>query len=434
MIGIAIAAVGIPKEIIRRCYQSLADARIAVPYRVHIQTTCEGKFSRSSARNQAILALLPYCDKIVCLDVDCLVPPGLIEYAAEHIRDGQAVWALVRKVPSFDGRYVWDEWRAIPPWPWGTGAFIGMTSADWLLVGGWDERIITWGGEDDVLALRRKERGIRTLMVSDYPLVHIEHEYRGRNIQQGRENRQLGSTPPPRNFLAGRLPIAMHRHTLFLWCTARCQSNCPRCSQRALMQFAPDYEMTLEEIDLLIDAVRQSNYPPFRKIVVTGGESLLWSHLAEGLRRLAEANLGPIQLFTNGLAIERADLASPYVDEFRVSAYTWNRQAVKEFQSRYGAKVRVRDARTHWLLPLGPRGEETLPPSCVGPGYLVYDRHVYTCCNSPAIPMALGTPIEEVPRCRLQPGFIEALLPLQRQMEWYCRACIGNQKIQPWLS
>ena len=433
MIGIAIAAVGIARETVRRCYQSLADARIAVPYRVHVQTTCEGQFSRSAARNQAILALIPHCDQIICLDVDCLVPPGLIEHAAENIREGQAVWALVRRIPAFDGQYRWDEWRVIKPWPWGTGAFVGMTTADWLLVGGWDERITTWGSEDDVLALRRKEHGIQTLRVTGWPLVHVDHEYRGRNLQHAKENRQIGATPPPRNYLAGRLPLAKAQHTLFLWPTARCQGACPRCSQRSLMQFAPDYEMTLEEIDALIDAVRQSSYPAFQKVILAGGETLLWSHLAEGLRRLAEAKLGPIQLFTNGLALDRADLAAPYVREFRVSAYTWNGQAVQAFRARYGSKVRVVDSRKHCALPIGPRGEETLPADCVGPGYSVYDWHVYTCCNSPAIPMALGTPIHETPRCRLQPGFIEALLPLRQKMDRYCRACIGNRKVQPWL-
>lgn len=188
MIAIAIAAVGIPKDTVRRCYQSLADARINIPYRVHVQTTCE-PFSRSAARNQAILALISHCDQIICLDVDCLVPPGLVEFAAQSIRDGQAVWTLVRKIKSFDGQYRWDEWRQIRPWPWGTGAFVGMTTADWLLVGGWDERITTWGSEDDVLALRRKEHQIKTLKVTDRPLVHVDHEYRGRNLQRAKENR-----------------------------------------------------------------------------------------------------------------------------------------------------------------------------------------------------------------------------------------------------
>lgn len=112
------------------CYQSLADARIAVPYRVQVQTTCESRFSRSAARNQAILALIRRCEKIVCLDVDCLVPPGLIDFAAENIRDGRAVWTLVRKIFSFDGQYRWDQWQAIEPWPWDTGAFVGMTTTD----------------------------------------------------------------------------------------------------------------------------------------------------------------------------------------------------------------------------------------------------------------------------------------------------------------
>jgi len=432
MIGIAIAAVGIKPEIARRCYRSLADAQIRIPYRVHVQTTCE-PFSRSAARNQAILALIPHCEKIVCLDVDCLVPPGLIEFAAENIRDRQAVWALVRRVPGFDGQYRWDEWRKLKPWSWGTGAFVGMTTADWLLVGGWDERITTWGSEDDILAQRRREHGIETLKVTDWPLVHVDHEYRGRDLEQAKRNRQLGSTPPPQNYLAGRLPVDQRMHQLFIWPTARCQHHCPECSQRALMRLAPDYQMSLAEIDALVDAVRQSNYPPFRKVIVAGGETLLWTHLAEGLRRLAEANLGPIELYTNALAIERADSVARHVNWFRVSLYQWNTQAVQKLRARYGPKVRVIDSRKHWVLPTGPYGRDTLPADCVGPGYSVYNWHVYTCCNSPATPLSLGTKLDEVPRCRLQAGFIEALLPQRQRMEPFCQACIGNRKVQQWL-
>ncbi|MGQ9822761.1 MAG: hypothetical protein ACUVQK_12935 [Thermogutta sp.] len=432
MIGIAIAAVGIPDQTARRCYQSLADARIAVPYRVHVQTTCEGQFSRSAARNQAILALIPHCDQIVCLDVDCLVPPGLIELAAENIRDGRAVWTLVRKIPTFDGQYRWDEWRQIRPWPWGTGAFVGMTAADWLLVGGWDERIITWGSEDDILRNRRQELGIRTLKLTYWPLVHMAHPPYPGDRRSG-ANMRIGRTAPPGNWLTGRIRILRAANNLYLWVTAQCQRQCPRCSQAVLRQAAPGYQMPLEEVNELIQAVRGSGYGPFRTVCLVECDALLWSHLEEGTRRLAEAGLGPVRVFTNGLAVERAETAAPHVSEFRVLAYQWTTAAVQTLRARYGKKVYVVDSRTHWALPSGPYGGEMLPADCVGPGYLVYERHVYACCNSPSIPMALGTPICEVPRCRLQPGFIEALLPLRQRVDWYCRACIGNRKVQGWL-
>mgnify|MGYP000663428852 CR=1 FL=1 len=159
MIGIAIAAVGIPRETVRRCYQSLADARINVPYRVHVQTVCE-PFSRAAARNQAILALIPHCDQIVCLDVDCLVPPGLVEFAAQNIRDGQAIWAVVRDIHGFDGRYHWQQWMQAKLRHYGTGGFIGMTTADWLLVGGWGRcGGRRWFRLDRVSAGRRRANG-----------------------------------------------------------------------------------------------------------------------------------------------------------------------------------------------------------------------------------------------------------------------------------
>jgi len=432
MIGIAIAAVGIKPEIVRRCYQSLADARITVPYRVHVQTACEGQFSRSAARNQAILALIPYCDQIICLDVDCLVPPGLIDFAAQNIRDGQAVWAVVRDIPEFDGRYSWQQWMQAPLRHYGTGGFIGMTTADWCRVGGWDERLTGWGGEDNILKKRRQELGINTLKLTDWPLVHVAHQPYPGDRRSG-ANMRIGRTAPPRNWLTARIPIPQAANNLYLWVTAQCQQRCPRCSQAVLRQAAPGYHMSLEEVDELIQAVRQSGYGPFRTVCLVGGDGLLWSHLEEGTHRLAEAGLGPVRVFTNGLAVERAEIAAPHVSQFRVSAYQWNASAVQAMRIRCGPKVQVIDSHKHWALPTGPYGEETLPPDCVGPGYLVYGRHVYACCNSPAIPMALGTPIHETPRCRLQPGFMEALLPLRQKMDRYCRACIGNRKVQPWL-
>lgn len=433
MIGIAIAAVSIAKDTARRCYRSLADARIAVPYRVHIQTDCQGGFSRSAARNHAILALIPHCEQIICLDVDCLVPPGLIEYAAQNIRDGQAVWTLVRKIKGFDGAYCWDQWRKLHPWPWGTGAFVGMTTADWLLVGGWDERITTWGSEDDILALRRKEHGIRTIKVTDYPLVHVEHEYRGRNLQQAKANRELGSIPPPCNYLTNRLPLDAHSHVLYLWPTGLCQASCPQCSQQALMARAQCYQMTPDEIGKLIEALRRSGYPPFRQIIVAGGESFLWAHLVEGLQMLREARLGPVEVYTNALALSKIEAAIGLIDTLRISLYDWNRPQVEELRTRYGKKCRVVDCRRHWRLPTGRYGDEVLPADCVGPGYLLYDGHLYPCCNGPATPLGLGTPLEEVPRCRVQPGFVELLAGLRESMAPFCRACVGNRKLRAWL-
>lgn len=431
MIGIAIAAVGIQPEIVRRCYQSLADARISVPYRVHVQTACE-PFSRSAARNQAILALIPHCEKIICLDVDCLVPPGLVEHAAENIRDGRAVWALVRKVSAFDG-HRWDEWKALKPWPWGTGAFVGMTTADWLLVGGWDERITTWGSEDDVLALRRKEHGIQTLKVTNWPLVHVNHELRGRNLRQAKNNRQIGATPPPENYLTGRLPVDNRSHTLYIWPTGLCQAACRQCNQQFLIAKTRDYQMAPEEISQLIEATRRSGYPPFRRIIISGGESFLWAHLGQCLHMLREARLGPVEIYTNALAVTKIEAAIELIDTLWISLYDWNRRQVNELRQRYGPKTRVVDCRRHWCLPVGPYGDDVLPADCVGPGYLLHDGHLYPCCNSPAVPLGLGTPLDKVPRCRVQPGFIELLTRLRKSMTPFCRACVGNRKLRPWL-
>lgn len=199
------------------------------------------------------------------------------------------------------------------------------------------------------------------------------------------------------------------------------------------MARARAYQMTPCEIDRLIEAVRRSAYSPFRQVIVAGGESFLWAHLVEGLQALREAQLGPIEVYTNALAVSKIEPAIQLIDTLRISLYDWNRQQVEELRRRHEAKTRVVDCRRHWRLPAGPYGEEMLPADCAGRGYLLYDDYLYPCCNSPATPLGLEVSLEQLPRCRVQPGFIELLTRLRKSMAPFCRACVGNRRLRPWL-
>lgn len=429
MVGIAIAAVGIRPEIIYRCYRALSDAKIGIPYRVHIQTTCEGGFSRSAARNQAILALMPYCDKIICIDVDCLVPPGLIEHAAKNIWDGRAVWALARKIADFDGQYHWEDWKNIELWFNSTGTFIGMTTADWLLIGGWDERIITWGGEDDVLVLRRREHNIKTFKITEWPLVHVNHEYRGRNFRHARENRQIGSTPPPKNYLSGRLPIDTRSHKLYIWV------NGPHQSFSDMSHLPPqiqDYQMNLDEVEGCIEAIRSSGYSPFHQIIITGKQPLLWNNLVPCLQALHTAQLGALEVHINDIDTTKIRKIIDFIDCLQISYHGQLQEQAVELCQQYAPKVRIvkrhKQPRLH-----GPYGNELLPADCACPGYLLYNGYFYPCYNIPSIAFEVNRPLEQVPRCRVQPGFIELLTLSRRSLGPFCRTCPDNRKLYPFL-
>jgi len=433
MIGISITAVNIPEKVIKRCYKSIVDANIKIPYRVNIQTTCEGRFSISAARNQGVCALVPYCEKIITLDVDCLVPPGLIECVDGILAPRTAVCTLARHVSDFDGTYQWDKWSSLDTIPDGRGAFVAMTTEDWYLTGGFDERQRGWGGEDTVMFERQRSLGIKTIQIRNFPLVHIEHPLHWGNTDEFHlDNIRIGKTTPPCNYLAGKIRIPPQ--TLYLWTNAACTHSCKFCMQQRLMRLNPAYEMSMKDLEMLIDAIKQSKYPQFPFVDITGGEPMLWSNVEDGLRLLYEADIGPIHVFTNATRLETMMRVDKYVSMWRISVYEWNKEEAKRAKATFPGKIWPQPDVTHMPMPDGPFGVEVLPADCGGPGWLVYDGYIYPCCNLPGVPLWYGYKLEDMPRCPIQPGFIEVLMAKRRRIDEFCRRCVGNVNIQKWVA
>ncbi|HOM19216.1 MAG TPA: galactosyltransferase-related protein, partial [Thermoguttaceae bacterium] len=203
-LGIAIPAYRIPQEVISRCVRTLEAAQIPVSYRIYVETEAS---ERAESRNRAIAKLYNDCDIILTLDVDCLVPPGLIDWALSVVRHGVCAHATFRKIdlPEEPTEYRWEEWLRVPPWGGGQGAFNVMTKEDWLRVGGWDERLKGWGGEDDILWWRMSQLGIAIVKTASWPFMHVNHPLRGRSMEVAKRNFELGKTTPPCNFLWARI-------------------------------------------------------------------------------------------------------------------------------------------------------------------------------------------------------------------------------------
>jgi len=212
VIGIAIAAGGIPDTTLYRCLRSIGDSGIETDYMVASDRHKEEPFSRAACRNRAMKKLIPHCDKIVCIDVDVLIPPGLVDAADKYIAPLKAFWAKCYHLKKFTGEYHWDKWKVGRPY--GPGAFIGMTTEDWIRVGGWDERLVGWGHEDTVLRRMRQKCGISTHCTTFWPLVHVDHApYSKRSGSRARHNRWIGMHhPPPRNFLLTDPEPAQQEH------------------------------------------------------------------------------------------------------------------------------------------------------------------------------------------------------------------------------
>ena len=188
-LGIVTPAVGIDTSTISRFVNSILDDKTArCSFIIYVQT--EGRagrdFNVAQAKNRGIMAIIQRCRAICCTDVDHVVPPGLLDYTV-RMTTSDHLWVLHRDVTAKDvSKKAWEEYLRLKvdqcPASWNS-----LSSRNWFKIGGWDERCYGWGGEDDILHVRIRQAGIRTIACSDWPLCHVFHNT---NREFCRENRR----------------------------------------------------------------------------------------------------------------------------------------------------------------------------------------------------------------------------------------------------
>jgi len=441
-LGIVVAAVGISKEVLGRFVDTLYRTTPLTAFKLYVVTEASvptppgtSAFRVSFWRNDGILKALGSCHQIVCVDVDSLVPSGLVEYTRHKTSPGTAVWAQTRNLPLENvSDWDWEKWVWRPARVGASGSWVAMHASDWMKVGGWDERLTGHGAEDDIMALRREQLGIRTIASRQFPLMHVNHPDRDLRVAGGNlDNLRIGTEPPPKNYLTARLPVLDHYNNHFNFLvTSHCTRDCPECSQRGFRKWASaGYSLSLSRIEEWIQCTKASGYPPYRSLILTGGEALSWDHVEEGARLLRESGTGElVNLFTNGDLVERAtDKLMESLSVLRVSHYGNNASAIARLQKRYGAKVDVAHRQRHYPIPkvLGAT-EEVLPAKCACEGPGLVGGQVYGCSMLPTVAEEFGLDLSEYPEshCQLQVGYLEMLAGFPRTRHDCCRGCIGN--------
>ncbi len=431
-LGIVVAAVGVCDKVVSLFVDTLHKAADVGSFELCMVTEVDD-FSRSRARNKGIVSLFAKCRTIVCTDVDMLVPPGLVTYTQHGVQLGTALWAKCRNISELAARsFDWDAWVSLPIREGGTGSWVAMTVSDWLKIGGWDERLTGHGGEDDILALRRREFGIETAEVRTFPLMHVEHLPRDYRTPGGNQvNLRLGRPQPPRNFLTARTSILDHYNNHFnFFVTAKCTRDCPECSQRGFRRSNHGYVASLEAIEKWIGCTKDSGYAPYRSLILTGGEPLLWENLEEGVRLLRESGLGQqVNLFTNGDPSELVtDSLMDSLSTLRISHYGDNSESIARLKKRYGSLVDVAQRQRHYPIPKTLTGRSVLPARCGCEGPALLGGRVYGCSMLVTVADELGLDLAAYPEshCKLQVGYLELLAGFPRTLHDCCRACIGN--------
>ena len=211
-----------------------------------------------------------------------------------------------------------------------------------------------------------------------------------------------------------------------IWVTSDCTLNCKWCSQRYTRRKHDGYQMSMDEIEYIVNnCQRRGLY--FDVIEITGGEPSLWENLEYGVRRFGYI-CDTVTLVTNGNNPER--IKSLGLKEWIVSTS----QATGEQLESYKDTPAIYNTHEHREPPTEPF-EDVLPADCCvsltpdgacPQNLIMYLKgKVYYCCNAYALSEFTG---EEGIVCSFEDNFNVLFLDKTYDKE-ICKYCICNHNV-----
>lgn len=403
-VGIVAPALGMPEATVQRFIDSVHASKPSCSYKLRIAKglgSSAGLSNISRARNIGIRSMLDDCEVVVCADSDLVVPEGLIDRSYKIALSHSNFWARAKEGGSIrlSARGTWNAMR----WQ------------EWVKSGGWDERCIGWGGEDDVFHSAIAERGIPTFREDGFDLMHPPHQPRSQFMS--RRNLRIAK-PTTWNWLAPN-------GAMTLFTTSRCTMECAECSVGPLRQRDKTYSMSMEDVCMFVCLTKQAGYR-YRIVVLSGGEPCLWPHLYRACRLIKESGITKrIKILSNGSVPDAitSDLIE-VVDEIVLSTHNSHMDA-EMVAKKYPGTVRTVNRQDHYRIPQQAY-PNTTPSDCVcGLNFFLYAGTVGLC------PMELSVLVDHHPHIMPMRGrYLDELMSVDRYNQPACTACCANEKVR----
>lgn len=203
-IGIVVIAVNISDNIKNRFLEFL-NKSTDITTVVNLVTEEDGDFftngifNKSKALNFGIKQLINECSVIIQTDIDMIIPPGLISKTFELCTSHDChIFSRCCNCDKIVNN--WEYYKNLELREAGYGAWNALAVKSWLDIGGFNEDLYGWGGEDDDLHNRIKRANIPTIILTEYPLVHINHDKR--TINRSLENFHIRKNFQKTNWLS----------------------------------------------------------------------------------------------------------------------------------------------------------------------------------------------------------------------------------------
>ena len=210
---------------------------------------------------------------------------------------------------------------------------------------------------------------------------------------------------------------------LLIWVTSDCNLSCVNCSQSLTMQSFQGYQMSLQEVQKIIDKGLRYNI-----IEITGGEPTKWINIVEGVK-LFKTIADEVTLTTNGNNPEL--VMSLGLNNYIVSSSQATKEQILKFAPDYH-KI-IFNSHKHKKLPTKPIAD-TLPADCCvrstpygePQNNLMYIKGmVYYCCN--AFNNNLIAPDSDL-KCSFDADFLK-YFRYKKYDKNICSVCVCNSKV-----
>ena len=400
------------------------------------------------AWNVGILHALKSDPEIIIIqNAECYHLGDILGFASKHLTDknyisfgcysqgkGEAPGSVINnKGADYDGESAWYNHPTYRPKAYHFCAAI--TARNMRKLNGFDERLSFGAGfDDDYLLHQIACLGLEIYITTDPIVIHQWHDH---TAYPADENELLNTNYRIFKHLT-KEKIFRAKHLLtddfsmktrfYIWVTSLCNLRCPFCIQQYTMDQNKGYQMQLEEVDYIVRSCKERGLH-FDMIEITGGETSLWPHIIEGVKRFAEI-CDEVTLATNG---NNPELIKS------LGLKTWivsQSQATPEQMAHY-ADIRHRltiNAHTHKRMPDHPI-EGTLPSTCctrVSPWgepqatFEYIKGKVYNCPDCYA--HLQYVPLTEDLVCDFEDDFVNKFInkPFDKEI---CKYCLGNGNV-----
>ena len=187
-----VVAHGIEQEVVDRFVYHFSQSQKRIQVDLKLQHTDDsliedGWFCKTRALNRLLREAIDDYRVIVQTDIDNLFPVGLLDTAFTAVLNHKNIGfhCCLRHISADEisgklyDQYPFDEWKK-RKFIFCSGAFNTMSADTWRTTKGYNESIKGWGVDDSDLFWRSKRLGVKWIIDSNTPLVHIAHPPRGR--------------------------------------------------------------------------------------------------------------------------------------------------------------------------------------------------------------------------------------------------------------